>query len=719
MKLRLFACGVLLFAVALASCDSREVSEPAPTPVAPLSPPVSFRTATDREKEVFDALNLSFPGLEKIQKAVAGGDYDAATRELAVYYRSRTKPAWRVTPAPDQKPRFNKEKADAAAEGRLVGGLVDLEYAFPEGKVNWLFNATQDVPGVAFNHEWQWQLNRLAFWSDLGKAYLATGDEKYARAFVSQMRGWVADCPVPAKIQNVEFSTWRTIEAGIRMGGSWPDSFYFFLRSPSFADADIVTMLGSFMDHARYLRKFPTAGNFLTMEMSGLYTVGALFPEFRDASEWRKFASSTLAADVARQFLPEGGQVELTPGYHNVALDNMLAIVEAAQITGCESEIPASYISSLERAYEYNLALLTPDQNLPKFNDSWACSAKYIFTKGVKFFPNRQDFRWALTAGKEGAPPSYTSRFLDWAGYAVMRAGWGTRDNFLVFDVGPTGLAHIHQDKLNLVLWAWGRELLFDSGGASYERSKWRDYSIATASHNCVMVDGLNQNVPEGDWASSKRYANPDCVSQAPIQAGWTSSPVFDYAKAVFDNGFGPQRAKIATHERQVLFLKPDLFIVADRMSPNDGLEHTYQARWHLLTTKTEQNGGNVVTSDPGLANLAIIPLRSQGLAVRTASAEETPEILGWNIRKDKTPPHVPATTVLHTCTGAGPQHLLTLLVPLKPGQGSPVTNVVEGSPTVVTLSDGRQISISTKDGLSAQERLPDGTAGRSAVAPQ
>ena len=715
MKRFLPAWGIVAAVIALCSCRPQKAPEPVPTPEPKVSTPAPHRDATDREQKVFGSLDLEFPGLEKVKAAIGAGDYDLATRELASYYRSRTKPAWRVNP--DQKPRFNKEKAEAASEGRLAGGYVEIEHAFPNGKVDWLFNATTNVPGVAFNHEWQWQLNRMMFWSDLGKAYLATGDEKYARAFASQMRGWVADCPTPARIQNVEQSTWRTIEAGIRMGGAWPDAFHAFLRSPSFTDADIVTMLGSFVDHARYLRKFPTVGNFLTMEMSGLYTVGALFPEFREASDWRAFASATLAADVARQFLPDGGQVELTPGYHNVALDNMLAIVEAARITGCESELDPSFVPSLERAYEYNLALLTPEQNLPKCNDSWSPTAKYLFAKGVTFFPARQDFRWALTAGKEGVPPAYTSRFLDWSGYAVMRSGWGAHDNFLVFDVGPTGLAHIHQDKLNLVLWAWGREILFDGGGASYERSKWRDYSITTASHNCVMVDGLNQNVPEGDWASTARYKNPACVSQAPIDAGWISSAAFDYAKAAFDNGFGPRRTKIASHERQVLFLKPDVFIVADKLSPGDELEHTYQARWHLLTTKTEQMGANVTTSDPSLANLAIIPLVSQRLAVRTASAEETPEILGWNIRKDTNPPLVPATTVLHTRQGTGPQHFLTLLLPLKPGQASPVTNVTEGPVTEVTLSDGRKISVSTKDGLSVQEYLPDGRNGRNAMA--
>jgi hypothetical protein len=399
----------------------------------------------------------------------------------------------------------------------------------------------------------------------------------------------------------------------------------------------------------------------------------------------------------------------------------MLASVDVASTTGFESEIPAAYISGLEKAYDFNLALHTPDANLPRFNDSWPAGTDWIFRNAISRFPDRADLRWVLTQGKEGSAPGFTSKFLDWSGYAVMRSGWGRKENYLVFDVGPLGFGHIHQDKLNLVLWAWGREILFDSGGGSYEHaSKFRQWSLSTASHNSVLVDGLNQNVPESrDW--KVRYKDPASVAQSPIDAGWISTPAFDYARAVFDRGYGPARQKIARHERQVLFLKPDIFVVADLLTPIDDLEHTYDARWHLLTTKTDTNPttGVVVTADPGLANLAIVPLHPEGLSVKAVSAQETPEILGWNNRKDMTPQLLPATTVVHLRKGAGPQQFLTLLLPLRPGQTNPVMNIVPGEPTLITLVDGHKLLISTKNGLSVEERLPNGTPGRSGAGPK
>ncbi len=101
---------------------------------------------------------------------------------------------------------------------------------------------------------------------------------------------------------------------------------------------------------------------------------------------------------------------------------------------------------------------------------------------------------------------------MPYAGYFVMRSGWETDASYYaVLDAGPLGYGHVHQDKLNLVVWAWGRELLFDGGGGSYERSKWRAYATDTFGHNTVLVDGKPQRRQTKD-----REAN---VSRTPVDA--------------------------------------------------------------------------------------------------------------------------------------------------------------------------------------------------------
>jgi len=345
----------------------------------------------------------------------------------------------------------------------------------------------------ARNDEWQWQLNRMSFWSDLATAYRATGDERYANAFVQELRTWIEQCPVPARTENVSGSAWRTIEAGIRPGGAWMDAFYAFRNSPAMGDDDLLAFVHSFLDHGRYLRAHHTKLNWLTIEMSGLYAVGAEFPEFKEAPEWRTYAATTLADDGRQQFLPDGGQIELSTGYQNVSLDSILHIAEIARWAGVAAELPPDYLTAFEKAYEWQVSLVAPDRWLPKINDSWPVYVPGVLRKAAIYYPNEKAFQWFASNGRDGSPPSYTSVFLNRSGLAAMRSGWETGANYLCFRVGPLGLGHQHQDSLGVTVWAYGRELIFNGGGGSYENSKWRQWAVSAFSHNTVVVDDMAQ----------------------------------------------------------------------------------------------------------------------------------------------------------------------------------------------------------------------------------
>jgi hypothetical protein len=686
------------------------------TPLSPLTSKLDDKCGA----KVLSALDLTQPELAPVAAAVQKNDQAAALKAFASYLRNRKTVHWMENPdGSGQVPlHFRKEIANAAANGRVQGGMVDLVHSFPNGEIDWHYNATAHTQFSAHNVEWQWQLNRMSFWDDLAGAYTATGDEKYAQAFVRQMRSWVFQCPVPNHADNVAGSAWRTIDAGIRMGGSWPDAYFAFVRSSSMSDDDLIAMAASFLDHGRYLRACHTRFNWFTFEMSGLYAVGSVFPEFKEATDWRVYAAKGLADENQRQFLPDGAQVEISPGYLNAALDNVLHVPQIALWNNRQGELPPGFVETLEKAYAWQLGFLTPNRSTPKFNDSWECRG--MFKKAVKYFPKRDDFQWVATDGTAGTAPNYTSIFMNRSGFAAMRSSWEKDANYLIFRVGPAGAGHQHQDSLDVLIWPYGRELLFNNGGGSYEQSKWREWAVSTFSHNCVIVDGLAQSV---NLVSNDPLHDPALVSQGPIDAHWKSTPVFDYATGVYNQVYGPQHLRPAIQRRDVLFLKPDLFIVADRFIPADKTTfHTYQARWQLLTTQTRIDSAtdSLVTGDSGLPNLSIVPLLHDRLVVTAASAKEVPEILGWDVRKDKNPECIPATTLLHTLSGSGPQTMLTLFVPLKPGQPNPVSKVEaenNGKSVAVVFTDKRRFSISCsgEQGIDVKEILPDGTPGRAA----
>lgn len=675
------------------------------------------------EAAVLNALDLSRPELAQVAAAWKRKDAAKAERDLAAYFRNRTSVHW--GPATDSTepvtltPR-EKQVADDAVAGRLAGGGNPYTHLFPKGEMDWHYNATYHTPGMAPDDEWQWQMNRMSFWGDLADAYRATHDERYAQAFVSEMGSWVAQCPVPDHAANNPDSAWRTIEAGIRMGGSWPDAFFAFRRSRAMSDADLIVFVDAFLDHARYLRNYHTHLNWFTMEMSGLYAAGALFPEFKDAAEWRSYASNALAEEAHKQILSDGAQAELSTGYQNVALGNILKIAEIARWTGRTGELPAGYSEPLQKGYEWQMNIMTPTWNTPRLNDSGGANLPALFSKmAVVNFPGNPEFKWVASGGAEGTQPDYTSIFLNRSGLAVMRSGWTHTDNYLLFRLGPLGMGHMHQDKLGIIVYPYGRDLIFDSGGGSYEHSKWRQWAVSTYSHNCMIVDGLAQN---RQTTSPDPWHDPDLVSQGPIDGHWQSNSVFDFASGMYDEGYGPKSLRPASQQRDVLYLKPDMYVIADRVRPNDIFTHSYQDRWQLLTTHTHLDRAThaLETTDAGEANVAIVPLLTSGLKVRAVSAQEFPEILGWNIRVYDNPRRVPATTLLHTLDSPGPRILLTLIVPLKPGEANPVATVTpgeDGRSATVTYTDGRKflISASGDRGITVKETLADGKPGRTA----
>jgi len=657
--------------------------------------------------DLCESIDLTAQGLGNARSAVERGDLVSAAAALAGYFRGRTSVPWEA----GSRVQAGDGPSGLDAADRIVAGVMDQQttvHTFPGGRIDWLYNPTRERDDLAVNNEWQWQLNRMGFWRVLGRAYGETGDEKYAGAFADHLRSWAQQCPRPDDSGNYATSAWRTIESGIRMAGSWPDAYHCFLQSPSLTDDDICLYLWLCLEHGRHLRKHHRTGNnWLTMEMAGLYTIGAVFPELNDAQVWRDYAASTLYAELEGQFTPDGAQAELSTGYHWVSLGNILRIPRVARVVGRMDEIPEDYLSRAEKGFDYLLLLTTPDRSTPRVNDTPNTQdVARIMETAVELFPNRPDFLWAATDGREGTPPSVVSHAFPYAGYCVMRSGWETDANMLCFDVGPAGIAHIHQDKLNVMLWSFGRELLLDTGGGPYEQSKWRRYGVDTHSHNTVMVDRQPQRRDKG------------CASEPLADVRWQSSDLLDFASGVYADRYG--EVSPATHTRRVVYLKPDVFLVSDTLVPADDAEHTYEARWHLTTPNTALDpSGGVVTVDEDVPNLALVPLLCDGLDIRVVSSQEDPELLGWWIRKRVQPVAVPAATVLHRKQGHGPQQFLTLLLPLRPGKPNPVTSVHASSShsAETRFLDGSTLRIEVEPdpsgGISLHEALPSGLPGR------
>ncbi|MBN2448780.1 MAG: alginate lyase family protein [Lentisphaeria bacterium] len=636
-----------------------------------------------RDEDFFAALDLDLPALAEVRAAAAAEDWAGARQAFARHLRDRETPHWhfdwRERPHHAEPP----DGVDTREADRVVAHLltsVGVPHQFGPD-IDWSINPTP----LKYN-EWTWQLSRHPFWSTLGRAYWATGDEVYAREFVAQITDWITDNPVPVNQSgNRAGSRWRTIETGIRMFSSWPDCFFRFLSSPSFSDDSVVLMVKSMVEHARHLLAHPTGNNWLAMEMNGLFHVGVLFPEFRESGSWRETAGRRLHEELNNQVYPDGAQVELATGYHGVSLHNFVGTLRLAERNGIA--LPGDYAARMEKMYDYYLKLVMPDGCMPALNDAGWGDCRKPLREGAERFPERTDFLAVASGGQEGRLPAFTSTCFPYAGWAVMRTGWGPEDLYCHFEYGPFGAAHQHEDKLSLILHAHGRRLLTEGGVYAYDSSPWRRYILSSRSHNTILVDGLEQN---------RRGLRETYLTREPLPNRWISRPEFDFAEGWYDEGYGPDRERTVTHRRAVLLVKPEYWLVIDRLTPSDTASHRYEVLFHLDGENAEAGTSpmRVWGTDPGLPNLAIVALNPEGLTLDIVKGREEPTVQGWVPAGGYA--MRPVATPVFRAEGAGERLLPWLLFPLAPGRDLPVKETSFASDdgealATIDFTDGRR----------------------------
>lgn len=626
---------------------------------------------TEHLEMLFDTIIPDRIGAEYAE-AVAAEDFDKAVSLCARYYREKAG-ATVIELSADMP--YNAKIAENAARG--VMREVNIDWIFEGGEVDFLFDPTA-INGPR-NHEWLWQFNRHNYWKDMARAYVATKDEKYAVAFQCQLLKWIAQTDIPER-WNDPGSAWRTIECGIRLLGSWQVAFDGFRRSESVDDVTLLLMIASMYKQVLHLAAHPTGGNWLMMESNGVYTFSALFDELSESEKNRRLATDRLLNEMKKQILPDGMHNELSPDYQSVVFNCAVNFYGLAAALGKSGDIPEEFVELIKRTANAALLLSTPAFTQPKTNDCYTIHTSNFIARAESMIERRPEYVFVNTDRKEGEPPKgeTASAILPYAGFAVMRSDWSENAAYLCFDVGPLGAGHMHQDKLNIILYKGNEELLYDDGGGQYEISPARSYGISGYSHNTVLVDGK---------AQSRR--GPLCSAE-PIDAGWITNESFDYATADYSDGFGTDQNKPAIHKREVRFCKPGFFCVSDTLTSVDGEAHSYDLLFHLDTTRVKPFDGyrNAVISDYGRKyELLMIPIdeNEEDVELLTVSAQTEPIYQGWYIGRNESNVHE-AITVIRGTRDKVHTRFTTLLFPIEKGREMPQVKRNENGTVSVTF---------------------------------
>lgn len=607
---------------------------------------------------------LSLFSLAKVTDLVADGNMPEAKTELLKYYHRKTSLNWLKPPTTITDLRLNTDRMSTEEILNKANEYLELKFtpdgSLPkiglDGTIDWDYNPVS-------SREWILRLHRHQWWIIFGLAYTKSKDERYTRAFVSQMLSWVSNNPLPS-YKNERSHAWRLMETGLRLRVSWIPCFALFFDSANFTDNAKLTMLRSIYDHAKFLSLFKTKQNHLLRESNGLACAGIYFSEFKEAKSWKETALLRFDEELKKQINQDGSQIEMSIGYQWLVVDEFESIYELIQKNGLK--LPQENLSAwLEKMYILLAYVIRPDGSFPEINDGFIRWGRERLTQAGQTF-NRDDLLYIGTDGKQGTLPKTCSINFSDAGFYVMRSDWTREARYLFFDAGPYGGHHGHEDKLSIEVFAYGQSFIVDSGSYTYEKTDpYRAYFVGSQSHNTVLVDGLSQ---VRRW--QKKHLSPETGSKE--EAIWISQSDFDYASSSYREGYGLFRLKKqddlkiikgVTHSRRIIFVKPDYWIIVDNLEADKN--HNYQVLFHVPPeVKTETDSKLTVRLSTTSANacLYIVPAEPDELKLNLVSGSEKP-IQGWFSQDHHY--KVPSTAIIYEKREISSTVFTTLLYPV------------------------------------------------------
>jgi|APSaa5957512622_1039677.scaffolds.fasta_scaffold05280_3 hypothetical protein len=655
------------------------------------------------DRELLEALDLEYPGLEEVRTALGSGDLNAAKGQLVLYLRDgKELESVEGHVEPEDHPEAVTEQGEGLYE-RYAGR-----------KENWCsVEDPEEVPERLYSTQVMGKNDHRDFVA-LAQAYSETGNHKYARECARLMFGWIEEmAPLPERPPiGLKAPPWRTIFYSTPRTEAWTQCFFLLRDYPELSVDERLTFLKVVLHHIRYAaaNEVPDMPNMVVHLFERLIHFGLQWPEFAESRSWIEKGVEGLNLLLDDYFYPDGAYIELCYFVHQV-------FVQVARMgeQGILS-LPEGFGEKVGRIFDFPAYMVKPNGAYPSVNDIYSAQdpdevperREGLVLLGLDFL-GREDLRYIHTYGREGSAPPLTSCAFPYGGFYVMRSDWSAEARYLVFDGGKSAGGHNHVDKLNFELYAYGNTLVTDSGCAGPWASAWRsEYFVGTAGHNTLMVDGRGQvaGVPLFAIPSLKGRTPWHQIAPEPLANSWMSGEHFDYAESRYEDGYatyGSEQSRLrgfryelnrvdevgqmqpwtqaqggelrvkpcervfAIHERKVFFVKPDYWILSDRVLGKG--RHRVDSLFHFQASATAEvvEEDRSVRTVNGRAGLTILPVTEPGLEVRIASGEKEPlqgwVPAGWGA-------HQPAPAAVYSVETDLPMAVDTVLYPYPRGEG-------------------------------------------------
>lgn len=412
--------------------------------------------------------------------------------------------------------------------------------------------------------EWVYALCRHSVFVALAKAFAATGNASYRETCMVLWDDFLTTQP---HTKAREQTSWRSLEAGIRVEHWLRTLELFRLAGSPLPEALTQRIISSIDQHATYLLESHTSfhrmSNWGVIQDHGLLLAGIA----RDQEAWRKEAIRRLEEELSFQVLPDGVQWEQSPLYHaevlRCVLDALLICQHASIHLPSGIKEKAYAMAKALDGMTFGKGIIFPqgDSDLLDVRNL-RTEAAILFNEPTLFSGEEEetylDFlsqERASIAGKEPLRPT-TSIVASRNGSCCLRKG----DFELYFHATALGSGHGHLDAGQADLAFQGKPVMIDSGRYTYTDTPIRIRLKDPAAHNVVETSHDARSQESWSYASLLHVIGFRTAVSPEVDAAecWIRHPdgmltrrrilLFSHLAVVCDDVYGTEAATLRWH---------------------------------------------------------------------------------------------------------------------------------------------------------------------------
>ncbi|WOO43571.1 alginate lyase family protein [Rubellicoccus peritrichatus] len=502
----------------------------------------------------------------------------------------------------------------------VIDALVNSELK-PEGYINF-----SKQPPAMTKHYLGGAITRFEYMLRFSAAWHGTGDPKYFDIIKRVLNDLAVGQP-PVVMETYDMqqheACWISLETALRMENLYK-VYFSAIQHPDMDDEIKLLILAMLWEHADHLLHHGSGGqgNWMTTEGERLLRVALVFPEYKDSEAWADKAVQRFTSNMDGLFYPDGSQCELSIMYGYISFRSAMAYYNLLKEYG--REMPEGFKENLQQQIRFYSWVCTPDGQMSSAGDGNYTPGYFRTGLGFAEQLGVEDAIHLITKGEEGASlEGPSSTFFDYSGYAISRDSVGAdNEQWSLFDMGPYGTGHVHNDALHLTVYS-KRLLLVDTGRYHYTLyDGWHEgYFKATRGHNTVGIAGCDQYFPY--WRAYDDEWNEYMYSRSyePIaETEYEITDDYDFFRGrtyngyiepdVTGKGYGLRLKGKNAHERGVHYERGEFWAVIDRVFTDE--RRSVEVFWHfhpdVKNVKMLENGA-VVSYDANEGNVMIYPI--------------------------------------------------------------------------------------------------------------